>query len=225
MKERNSCFDEVIQKNFFIGFECFTCMSRTYKNSIWSMVNERFYKILSFLLKNKTKQNLDLFTFTLNSKVLNMANKTLCSLCRFSGVNHMCVCVCVDVCPTPHNPVGCAPAPGFSVHGIFQARILEWVAFSYSRASSQPRDRTQVLLLLHWQTKFFTMCTTLEALESIVATTREQSLLWFCIFSFLCLKYLSLVHMIIQFSFKMLSLPSWNLSILLWVKCPDLMLT
>ena len=34
--------------------------------------------------------------------------------------------------------------PGFSVHGIFQARVLEWVAFSFSRGSSGPRDRTQV---------------------------------------------------------------------------------
>ena len=34
--------------------------------------------------------------------------------------------------------------PGSSVHGIFQARILEWVATSYSRGSSQPRDRTRV---------------------------------------------------------------------------------
>ena len=33
----------------------------------------------------------------------------------------------------------CSP-PGFSVHGIFQARILEWVAISYSRGSFQPRD-------------------------------------------------------------------------------------
>ena len=32
--------------------------------------------------------------------------------------------------------------PGFSVHGVFQARILEWVAVSYSRGSSRPRDRT-----------------------------------------------------------------------------------
>ena len=30
--------------------------------------------------------------------------------------------------------------PGFSVHGIFQARILEWVAISFSRRSSRPRD-------------------------------------------------------------------------------------
>ena len=34
--------------------------------------------------------------------------------------------------------------PGFSVHGILQARILEWVAFSSSGGSSQPRDQTSV---------------------------------------------------------------------------------
>ena len=41
------------------------------------------------------------------------------------------------------NPVDCSP-PGSSVHGILQARVLEWVAISFSRASSQPRDRTRV---------------------------------------------------------------------------------
>ena len=34
--------------------------------------------------------------------------------------------------------------PGSAVHGIFQARILEWTAISFSRGSSQPRDRTPV---------------------------------------------------------------------------------
>ena len=41
------------------------------------------------------------------------------------------------------NPMDCSP-PGSSAHGILQARILEWVAISFSRGSSQPRDRTQV---------------------------------------------------------------------------------
>ena len=36
-------------------------------------------------------------------------------------------------------PVDCSP-PGSSVHGILQARILEWVAISFSRVSSRPRD-------------------------------------------------------------------------------------
>ena len=34
--------------------------------------------------------------------------------------------------------------PGSSVHGIFQARVLEWVAISFSRGSSRPRDRNWV---------------------------------------------------------------------------------
>ena len=46
-------------------------------------------------------------------------------------------------CPTLCDPVDCS-LPGSSVHGIFQARILEWVAISFSRGSSWPRDRTRV---------------------------------------------------------------------------------
>ena len=41
--------------------------------------------------------------------------------------------------PTLCNPMDCRP-PGSSVHEIFQAWILEWVAISFSRGSSQPRD-------------------------------------------------------------------------------------
>ena len=43
--------------------------------------------------------------------------------------------------PTLCNPLNCSP-PVSSVHGILQARILEWVAIPFSRGSSQPRDRT-----------------------------------------------------------------------------------
>ena len=46
-------------------------------------------------------------------------------------------------CPTLCDPMDYS-LPGSSVHGIFQARVLEWVAISFSRRSSQPRDRTQV---------------------------------------------------------------------------------
>ena len=41
------------------------------------------------------------------------------------------------------NPMDCS-LPGFSVHGIFQARVLEWVAISFSRGSSRLGDWTQV---------------------------------------------------------------------------------
>ena len=46
-------------------------------------------------------------------------------------------------CPTICNSMDCSP-PGSSVHGIFQARVLEWVATSFSRGSSWLRDRTWV---------------------------------------------------------------------------------
>ena len=56
------------------------------------------------------------------------------------------VCVCVLVvqsCLTHCDPMDCSP-PGFSVHEILQARILEWIAISFSRGSSQLRDQTWV---------------------------------------------------------------------------------
>ena len=46
-------------------------------------------------------------------------------------------------CPTLCDPINCS-LPGSSVYGIFQARVLEWVAISFSRGSSQPRDWTRV---------------------------------------------------------------------------------
>ena len=51
-----------------------------------------------------------------------------------------------QLCLTLRDPVDCS-LPGSSMHGIFQARILEWVAISSSRGSSQPRDRTLLHLL------------------------------------------------------------------------------
>ena len=44
-------------------------------------------------------------------------------------------------CLTLCDPMDCSP-PGSSIHGISKARVLEWVAISFSRGSSQPRDRT-----------------------------------------------------------------------------------
>ena len=46
-------------------------------------------------------------------------------------------------CPTLCDPMDCSLS-GSSVHGIFQARMLEWIAISFSRGSSQPRNQTRV---------------------------------------------------------------------------------
>ena len=54
----------------------------------------------------------------------------------------LCVLV-AQLCLTLCDPMACSPS-GSSVHEMFQARILEWVAISFSRGFSPPRDRTWV---------------------------------------------------------------------------------
>ena len=66
----------------------------------------------------------------------------------------MCVCVYViitQLCSTPCNPMDCSPLSS-SVHGILQARILEWIAILFSMGSS--RDQTQVSCIAG---RFFTV--------------------------------------------------------------------
>ena len=67
-------------------------------------------------------------------------------------------------CPTLCNPMDCSP-PGSSIHGIFQARIREWVAIFFSRGSSWPRNRTQVS---HTAGRLFTIWATLEKSVRII---------------------------------------------------------
>ena len=62
-------------------------------------------------------------------------------------------------CLTLCDPMDCS-LPGSSIHEIFQARVLEWVAISFSRGSSRPRDRTQVSCIagkrfIIWATRQF----------------------------------------------------------------------
>ena len=48
----------------------------------------------------------------------------------------------VQLCPTLHDPMDCSP-PGSSVHGIFQARVLEWVAIAFSVTPSGQIKKTK----------------------------------------------------------------------------------
>ena len=65
--------------------------------------------------------------------------------------NPACLCAkSLQSCPTIRNTMDCSP-PGSPVHGILQARILEWITISSSSRSPRPRDGTDFLPLLHWQ--------------------------------------------------------------------------
>ena len=69
------------------------------------------------------------------------------------------MCLVARSCPTLCDLMDCS-APGSSVHGILQARILEWIAIPFSRRSSWPRDQTLVSCIAGW---FFTLWATRQA--------------------------------------------------------------
>ena len=88
----------------------------------------------------------------------------------------LCVLVtrwCLTLC----GPMGDSP-PGSSIHGIFQARVLEWIAISFSRGSSWPRDWTWVSCIAG---KLFTVWSTREAPTSDVPTYYLMWCTWFCL--------------------------------------------
>ena len=70
---------------------------------------------------------------TLDSKTPDILNLKRISVCAKSL--QLCTALC--------DPMDCSPS-GSSVHGILQARILEWVAIPFSKGSSWPRDRTHI---------------------------------------------------------------------------------
>ena len=80
-------------------------------------------------------------------------------------------------CPTLCDPMDCS-LPGFSVHGIFQVRVLEWVAISFSRRSSWLRDWTQVSCIAG---RRFTLWATREATQPIGTCIESDTTEWLSI--------------------------------------------
>ena len=73
-----------------------------------------------------------------------------------------------------YNPVDCSP-PGSSIHGIFQAGIPGWVAISFSRGSSRPRDWTMVSCLTG---RLFTTWATRETREWMAGHSSKAETRW-----------------------------------------------
>ena len=84
--------------------------------------------------------------------------KSSCFVCLFVLKLSCCCCLVAQSCLTLCNPMDCCPQ-GSSLHGISQARILEWVAISFSRGSSRPRNQTPIScigrqILYHGATRY-----------------------------------------------------------------------
>ena len=90
----------------------------------------------------------------------------------------LCTCSITQSCPTVCDPMDCS-LPGSSVHGISQARILEWVAISYPRGSSWPRDQTWVSstgrwILYHWATCEVLLLSQLNLLSALTPSSPDN---------------------------------------------------
>ena len=89
------------------------------------------------ILTARVKKNMGF----LNDYELNVTGppKKICIFSPYACVVAKSLQSCLTLC----DPIGCSP-PGSSVHGILQARTMEWVAMPFSKGSCWPRDQTWV---------------------------------------------------------------------------------
>ena len=102
------------------------------------------------------------------------------------------LCLVAQSCLTLCDPMHCS-LPGYSVHGIFQARTLEWAAISSSRVSSLLRDQTRIFCIA---SRFFTKCQFFffSYLNLLDAPNLEFKLLSRIVFIDLFYKYFCLLY-------------------------------
>ena len=124
----------------------------------------------SFLHKQLKRPWTDIWNYYCNPQIRNIYYWLVCFFffpkrVRQNYMVQSCVCVCAYVCMLSHvqlfcDLMACSP-PWSSVHGIVQARILEWVAISFSRGSSDsgtrsgsPTSQADSLPLSHLQSRW-----------------------------------------------------------------------
>ena len=123
-------------------------------------------------VKHTMKTSSPLRTHMTSSDVLNFGKvqTTLWGLSSNSRIRD-CMCMC-SVMLTLCDSMDCSP-PGSSVHGIFQVRILKWVAISFSRGSSWPRYWT---LRYRW----ILYCSSIRMRDSVQFSLVAKSCLILC---------------------------------------------
>ena len=111
--------------------------------------------------------------------------------------HHRCRSEVAQSCPTLCDPMDCS-LPCSSIQGIFQARVLEWIAISFSRGPSQPRNWTWVSCIVG---RCFTIWATREVLHH-----RCRVLYCNCLFNHLTSSLECKIHVVIIFLLHFISL-------------------
>ena len=123
----------------------------TKSQASWSLRTEKVNLCdTTLLLPHQTIRELCMIPQATHLAFKSASLETLLGVWGSSDMSHLIllhVCSVRKSCRTLCDPMDCSP-PGYSVHGISQTRILEWVDISSSMGSSWPKDRT---CLLNWQ--------------------------------------------------------------------------
>ena len=99
------------------------------KNKMDGWIEQRMHKVMKLMMKQEHQEVCGIIQGSVHYS--------------FSTLIHVLVVLVAQSCPILCYSMDCS-LPGSSVQEVLQARILEWVAISYSRGSSQPRDQNRV---------------------------------------------------------------------------------
>ena len=151
-----------ILKGDGLGIFCLNCFNTWKKYQLEFSFDIRKKKFCSQRLVGRKIEGRAFFPLVWNQSIpKRILDIILClfyhAIVKFPLLFHCCACSAAQFCPTLCDSLDCSP-PGSFVHGISQARILEWVAISFSRVSSWSRNRTWVScigrrILYHWATR------------------------------------------------------------------------
>ena len=142
------------------------CWGRGWEHKIYSLSNFQILLTILTILHIRDLEFIHLVTGC-PYPLINLSHFS-CNHC--SGLwfyNFFKVCVCALSCVWLCIPMDCSPL-GSSVHGILPARILEWVASSFIRGTSQPRDHTHNSFVSCIADKFFTTETLIHISETLL---------------------------------------------------------
>ena len=149
----------LLEKNFscsnFMGWIIFNAYYSNLGIHVWENIHSRHHPTQSVTRLEASQ------VFIGTGMIWSLVEMQLLTLQPWAGVcAGVCIRLCVYVCGSVMSVCDYCSLPGSPVHGIFQARILEQVAISFSRGSSWPRDRTRVSSIAG---RLFTVWATREA--------------------------------------------------------------
>ena len=154
------CIFQTICCFFVFLFNCYPASQCTFSTTFHPM-SPSIVAVINFAISNKPLKSWVhvLFLFMFSEFIIS---------CMYQSVEVLITQSCSTLCNTMDYSL-----PGSEVHGILQARILEWIAISSSRELSQPWDQIQVSCIAG---RFFTLWATREAHNSVCHSGMSNSL-------------------------------------------------